>query len=85
VRTKKVYNGKVTEGAAPLHKKISTHIPRHTAGTLIERVAGKDLAALLLGHAEGGVTHTYIHKEQLQAVDALLDAWQKITTKEEAD
>lgn len=78
VRTKKVYNGKVTEGSTPLHKKISTHIPRHTAGTLIEKVAGRELASVLLGHAEGGVTHNYIHKEQIETVDTLLDAWQKI-------
>jgi len=75
VRTKKVYNGKVTEGSTPVHRKISTHIPRHTAGTLMEQAGGRELASALLGHAEAGTTHNYIHRDPVQVAEQLLDAW----------
>lgn len=78
VRSKKVYNGKVTEGSTPVHKKISTHIPRHTAGTLMEQAGGRELASALLGHAEAGTTHNYIHRDPVQVAEQLLDAWEKI-------
>lgn len=78
VRTKRVINEVAEEGTAAVHERISTHIPRHTAATLMERAGGPALASALLGHAEAGVTHNYIHRDPLQLVDQLLEAWEKI-------
>ena len=81
VRTKKVYNEVAEEGTAMVWERISTHIPRHTAATLMEQAAGPALASALLGHAEAGVTHIYIHRDPLALVDALLDALPHQTAK----
>ncbi|WP_162055061.1 phage integrase SAM-like domain-containing protein [Pontibacter pamirensis] len=78
VRTRKVYADKVVEGSTPIHKKISTHIARHTAGTLMERHGSRELASVLLGHAERGTTQHYIHRDQVRLVEQMLEAWDKI-------
>lgn len=78
VRTRKVYADKVVEGSAPIHKKIATHIARHTAGTLMERHGSRELASALLGHAERGTTQHYIHRDPARLVGQILDAWEKI-------
>ena len=74
-----ISGGKAISHWRPVWQVISTHTARHTAATLIKQAGKqKELAKLLLGHADEDVTDRYAKDKARELGPALLAAWCKV-------